>query len=197
MAYGKIDHIAISTKAMNSPKVINALEVKAKRVFDKAKAQVLNEFLNDIVTKEIRGGPEAGNMSGMLGGYGNLFSYIGFYSNEDPIQPIEHYIRTFGFSARKGKVRVAKGTSSVTFLIKFPTIETIEALSRMPWEEGSSWVRGIEMGISGYSNYMYETYIQGRSGKGKQSSTPQNVAAGFSPRRYLPSILDKVVKKFK
>lgn len=197
MASAKIDYAAISTKAMNSPKVLTALEAKAKKVFDQAKAQVLNEFLNDTVTREIRGGPEASNMSGMLGGYGNLFSYIGFYRNEDPIQPIEHYIRTFGFSAKKSRVRIAKGTSSVTFQIKFPTIETIEALSKMPWEEGNSWVRGIEMGISGYSNYMYETFAQGRSGKGKQSRTPKDMATSFSPRRYLPFILDKVVKKFK
>lgn len=193
----KIDYRAISQKAINSQRVQSAMKARAKKAFNKAKAGMLNDFLNDIVTREIRGGAEATNKSGMLGGYGNLFSYIGFYSGEDPIGPVENYLRYFSFFARVTKTKSARGGGSVTFSINWPSIEEIYALSPMPWEPGNSWIRGIEKGISGFSHYMHMQHPASRSGGGLQSKKEQGLVPFFSTRDYLPKMLERGTKRFK
>ena len=189
---GKINMGSIKAKAMNSPKVSRAAQNICKLKFNQAKASILKEFLGDVVTREIRGGANVSNASGMLGGYGNLFSYIGFYDGFDPIAPIEEYISSFPFIARS----VGGRAGSLSIRIKFPSIERIKQLSGMPWEEGNSWVMGIERGISGFSNYMYDMNMnRGRSGTAIQSKNAPAVAS-FSTRRYLPSILAEARKRF-
>ena len=66
----------------------------------------------------------------------------------------------------------------------------------MPWEDGNSWVKGVETGISGFSNYMYLTRGEGklsersRSGSGLQSRKKLN-AVIFKPTKYITEILDE------
>jgi hypothetical protein len=56
--------------------------------FNKIKNELIQEFLNHPVTQEIKAGPNTTNISGTLNGKGNLFSFIGFYEGDDPIQDI-------------------------------------------------------------------------------------------------------------
>ena len=51
---------------------------------DKKQELLVKQFKTHPVTIEIDGGPLARNSSGTLGGYGNLFSFIGFSSGSDP-----------------------------------------------------------------------------------------------------------------
>jgi len=60
-----------------------------QKAFQKKKNEMIADFLNHPVTLEIKGGISATNISGTLsGGSGNLFSFIGFDSKDDPIEPI-------------------------------------------------------------------------------------------------------------
>jgi hypothetical protein len=52
-------------------------DLAAKKVED-GKARLLQDLNNHPVTKEIESGETASNVSGTLGGKGNLFSFIGF-----------------------------------------------------------------------------------------------------------------------
>ena len=190
---GRIDKASIREKAMNSPKILRAAQAESRAKFNNAKAGILREFLNDVVTREIRGGITMSNSSGTLGGYGNLFSYIGFYEGLDPVAPIEEYLRNFPFSAK-----VSNNGGQMSIRIKWPTMKTIRALSSMPWEEGNSWVDGIERGISGFSNYMYDlTAGKGRSTAAIQKGSKTGIVSTFSTRRYLPTMLAQAKKKFK
>ena len=142
---------------------------------------------------EIRVGNTASNSSGTLGGYGNLFSYIGFYEGFDPIAPIEEYLRNFVFNARA----FYRG-GNLTFAVKWPDMKVIRNLSRMPWEEGNSWVDGIEEGISGFSSYMYDLASgKGRSGAAIQKKSKTGVVSTFSTRQYLPTMLMDAQKRFR
>ena len=190
---GKINKSAIRSKAMNSPKFTRAAQREAKTKFERAKAGLLQDFLNDVVTNEIRGGNVASNSSGTLGGYGNLFSYIGFYEGFDPVAPIEEYLRNFAFQAR-----AVNRKGSLTLSIKWPSMSVIKNLSKMPWEEGNSWVEGIERGISGFSNYMYDLASgKGRSKAAIQKKSDMGLVSTFSTRRYLPSMLMEAQKRFR
>jgi hypothetical protein len=192
---GKFNMDAISAKVMNSRRVTSAMEQRIKQVFEKNKNEVIKEFENSSVTKEIRGGVSSSNISGILGGYGNLFSYIGFYSGEDPLAAITDYLKNLKFQGRILKTAYQKGRISVSYSLKWYDLEAVEALSPMPWESGNSWIRGIEQGISGYSYYMYGTFVGSRSGKGKQTKNKINMAPTFSPRRYLPTIIREIANR--
>jgi hypothetical protein len=190
---GRINKASIREKAMNSPKIMRAVQDRSRTKFNRAKAGILREFLNDVVTREIRGGITMSNSSGTLGGYGNLFSYIGFYEGLDPVAPIEEYLRNFPFSAK-----VSNNGGRISVRIKWPRMSTIRALSSMPWEQGNSWVDGIESGISGFSNYMYDLAAgKGRSKAAIQKGSKTGVISAFSTRRYLPTMLAQAKKKFK
>ena len=64
-----------------APILRNSVEKRLLLAFERIKRETINEFLRHPVTKEIEAGPTAQNISGTLDGYGNLFSYIGFYTN--------------------------------------------------------------------------------------------------------------------
>ena len=49
--------------------------------------KLLVAFDDHEITKEIEAGPGARNSSGTLGGYGNLYTFIGFSRGQDPISP--------------------------------------------------------------------------------------------------------------
>ena len=117
----------------------------------KKQERLVKNFLTNKITIELKGGPTASNTSGILGGYGNLFSFIGFDAGTDPTDIIEKiFEQKFRFRVR----RINKtGKYKITFFI--PSIEEIYGLTPMPWASGSSWVDGIEKGMSNVGSYLY------------------------------------------
>ena len=60
-------------------KMSKALEMKAATAIAQERQNLLNAFEDHPVTQEIQGGPRGANMSMALGGYGNLFSFLGTF----------------------------------------------------------------------------------------------------------------------
>jgi hypothetical protein len=171
----------------------NDFEKIARMRFEQIKREMIKEFLNHPVTKEIKDGPEAQNTSNTLGGYGNLFSYIGFYNGEDPIEPIleEFQKSTIVFS------RVIDG--GALWNIYIPAKEDIWSVSPMPWAEGRSWAKGIETGISGLGQYFYTLrggLKNSRSETAIQTESKLRGKSRFKNVKYITEILKKYEKKF-
>lgn len=159
--------------------------------FENIKSQMISEFLNHPVTQEIKNGPNSPNTSGTLNGYGNLFSYIGFYDADDPIEPIlnEFQKSTITFS------RLIDG--GAVWNIYIPAKEDIWAVSPMPWAPGRSWAKGIETGISGIGYYLYnerKKLQNSRSGSGIQTLNKIG-RPRFMNVKYISEILAKYQKK--
>jgi hypothetical protein len=158
-----------------------------------AKNNLIEEFSSHPVSQEIEGGNSALNSSGTLGGYGNLFSFIGFESNQNPVQ---EWIR---FINAKIKVKSLKKSTDarglkVSFNISVPSESDLVTNARMPWENGRSWILAIGRGISGFSYYVSKSL--GRSGGGIQSS--YNVRAGtFRRTKYWPEMWNNFIKNIK
>ena len=75
----------VTSKSLNMPqRVKEYIEPKVRR----KQEHLIQEFTEHPVTVEINSGPHATNSSGLLGGYGNLFSFLGFESSSDPTGPI-------------------------------------------------------------------------------------------------------------
>ncbi len=188
---------AVLAKLVNNTRVNAALKQRAKRKFEEAKSEVIKNFRESDVTKEIAAGENSANISSTLSGYGNLYSYIGFYAGANPLDGIANYLENFNFVGRLTKTTFSKTSVIQSYSVKWFDIKTIEALSSMPWESGNSWVRGIEKGISGFSYYMYGEFIKSRSGKGKQSKREVGNVTMFSVTRYLPTFIEEAKRKFK
>ena len=184
---------SIRKKIGSSNKLKTTSEKLANKAFNKSKNEFLEEFNSHPITKELEEGPEGSNLSNTLGGIGNLFSFIGFYKTDKPIDEVRSF---FGksFNLEKGKnVNVKPNSIQYDFKIKYPNLQELKAETPMPWEGGKSWISSIERGISGFSFYMYKKFGEGRSGEGLQTSSKIR-PGNYKPVRYISEIINNFLK---
>ena len=181
----------------NSPEVAVTVDRIFRRRVYGLKGAALADFDRHPVTRELKQGASGSNISGTLGGIGNLFSFIGFYSSDKPTDLVREVLKNYlNIVGTQRKVRGRLGVQSFKYALTFPSLSAFSSAAKMPWEDGNSWVKGVETGISGFSNYMYLTRGEGkltersRSGTGLQSNTTLN-AGIFKPTKYITEILDK------
>jgi hypothetical protein len=186
----------------NSPQVAMAVDKIFRRRVIGLKGATLADFDRHPVTRELKQGKSGINLSSTLGGVGNLFSFIGFYSHENPTALVREALKSYlNVMGAQRKFRGTKGVRFYRYSLSFPTLSSFDGVAQMPWESGNSWVKGIEKGISGFSNYMYFTHGEGKSFKDKsrsgtavQSKREINVGL-FKPTKYISEILDKFRKR--
>jgi hypothetical protein len=164
-------------------------EKEATVQFKKIKAELINEFLNHPITKEIKEGPSASNTSNTLGGVSNLFAFIGFEEGDDPIDPIVKIFESIDISFG-GEIPMG-----AKFNISMPTALDIFVITPMPWASGRSWAQGIEKGISGLGYLLRRNSSASRSGEAVQSSV--KIRSGkFKNTPYISELIKKYSKKF-
>jgi hypothetical protein len=173
-----------------TPKLLRVpFEQALQKRFETLKNQMINEFLNHPVSQEISGGPEASNSSGSLGGYGNLFSFIGFEEDDEPLKPILEQLQATNF-IYSGEI-----ASGVKFSILLPTAKEIFEVTPMPWASGRSWAKGIESGISGLGFYLKLKSKNSRSGEAIQTSVKTNTRR-FKNQQYISLLINKYSNLF-
>lgn len=182
----------IRLEILNNPGLEKEVRIVAEEIFEKSKQQLIQEFENHPVTKEIQAGPDASNESGTLGGRGNLFSFIGFNDGADPIAPIKELLQGIEFSSSKGR----RFGSGFQFKVNMPDQGELENVSKMPWETGRSWLYDIERAISGLGQYLYGQFKNSRSGTGMQLEKNFNTNT-FMPVKYFGTMLEKFKNKLK
>tara|TARA_R110000765_G_scaffold14030_1_gene41428 strand:- start:639 stop:1271 length:633 start_codon:yes stop_codon:yes gene_type:complete len=164
-----------------------ALRNYIKPKFRRKQDRLVKNFKTDLITIELKAGPSASNTSGTLGGYGNLFSFIGFNQGSDPTSLIETiFEQKFDFKVRRIS---ATGRYKIAFYI--PSIEEIYALTPMPWASGSSWVDGIEKGISNVGSFLYSSsgFGSSRAGTGLQAKNKSS-GVSFKNTSYVTRLLN-------
>ena len=188
----------------NSVIVSKRADVLIKKRVGGLKGVILKEFDRHPVTRELNQGPSGVNISNTLNGIGNLFSFIGFYKGQGVIGPVREMLKShFNLVGTQGKKRGRKGVEAFTYQLDFPSLNSFDMISRMPWESGNRWVVGIERGISGFSHFMYLKVGEGkelagksRSGKGLQSRKALN-AGIFKPIPYITEMLNNYRKRLR
>jgi hypothetical protein len=150
---------------------------------------MLAEFKNHPITVEIKSGPFAENSSGTLGGYGNLFSFIGFDEGDSPTDSIEGLLNL----SRIEYNRETKDGFIMT--IYLPSKQEIFAETPMPWASGRSWAEGIERGISGFGQYLNTESVYSRSGEGVQVNGVIRTGK-FKNTPYISALMNKYLKRF-
>ena len=177
---------SISKKIKASPKVLQKTRKIVEKGFEKEKQFLLESFESHPVTRELIEGPEAGNSSGTLMGYGNLFGFIGFSEGASPISPVRQMLN---LATRIKSVRRAPGSNTrINININVPDLEDFREIAPLPWEPGRSWVEGIERGISGLGYYLNLRRPSSRSGGGVQIENKLRVMA-FKNTKYMSEII--------
>ena len=111
--------------------------------FNKIKKNILNEFNNHPVTREIEMGISAPNISDTLNGVTNLYSFIGFEEGSDPISPIKNLLE-------KSSFRITPNGENIfsTIIFDIPSAKTIFLSTPMPLAKGRKLAKRIENGIT-------------------------------------------------
>jgi len=167
------------------------LEAKIRPLFNQLRQEMLEELENHPITEEINMGPKLNWSSRFLNGYGDLYSFIGFDRNDDPIKPIREL-----FAGLRLYSVTSKGLNYKFEIRNFPTRNDIRDVTPMPWAQGRSWAMGIEEGISGLGKYLNIQYEDGRSGAGIQAKNIKNLRPAFQKTPYITPILKKYRAKF-
>ncbi len=176
----------------NNVNVNRILSSTEQKRFDLAKSQLLQEFDTHPITIEILEGVEAENLSGTLGGVGNLYTFIGFPNGSTPIQAVREILEV-SLLLENPTVDNSQLGFDYNFPVYLPTEELIAA-TPMPFETGNSWLVGIENGIAGFSNFIYRASNASRSGKGIEVKGLVN-AGTFQPTPYLLNMLSKFTER--
>ena len=142
-----------------------ALELAESKIND-SKKDFIETFSSHEVTREIEGGADSENISGTLGGYGNLFSFIGFPNGFDASASVKKLINRI-IIFKKPYIKQERGGIVASFTISAPKISDFEDKTPMPWAAGRSWLTGIEKGISGLG------YFMSRQGSGRSEGGQQ------------------------
>jgi hypothetical protein len=157
--------------------------------FRKIKREIIQEFDEHLVTREIEAGPNAENISRTLGGRGNLFSFIGFNKGDKPTLPIRQAFEDMTLTST-----IVRRNGSSESQILYPSKDDIFKVTPMPWAEGRSWAAGIEEGISNLGQFLQKSTPDSRSGAGIQSKN-QVSQAQFSKTPYVSEILKSLERK--
>jgi hypothetical protein len=192
----KISWQQIQRKISRSRKLNQALERTGRMKFNKMKKNLMKNFDNHLVTQEILGGSTASNVTDSLGGYGNLFSFVGFTEGSSPTSEV----RTFLESSVRLKISKRNETKKrligKKINIKLPTIKEFAPVGRMPYEGGNSWIEMIERGMSNFSRYMHKKTTASRSGAGIQVKGRIR-SAKSKPTQYMTELLEKFKKELR
>ena len=170
------------------------VEARVRSELEKSKQELLQDFDNHAVTKEIQNGNNSSNISNTLGGYGNLFTFIGFDSSADPISPIRSLL------AKSIKIQsLRKKTNELAFVLRFtiPTREEIAAVSPTPWST-ESWIDAVEKGMSGLGRYLYSNdqnrFSTSRSRGGIEAKFDVRPGQTSKPIDYISGIFTRMLK---
>ena len=196
---------------LSNGEIQDEIEKAVKKQFNEEKRNTLLEFDSHDVTQELAE-PEKGNISNTLGGYGDLFGFIGFEAGSDPVLPVKLALESkikfkstnlsiiYPRNAR-GQFATGKRTKNIKIIFQVPDLNDFDKAAKFEgWNGGRNWVKGIERGISGVS--YYADYPRGRSERGLQlrgqiKNSASDRPSGFKTRPYITEIIENFKKNFK
>jgi|688.fasta_scaffold07936_4 hypothetical protein len=187
---GRINKKIIEEQIFASKSVKKLMRDIVEKEVQKEKILFQNEFESHPVTQELDGGETSSNNSGTLGGYGNLFSFLGFNAGSKPTAPVKLLIRSIALSPSLPR----KSGSKFRFTMNVPSKDDFASISSLPWESGRSWLLDIERGVSGLGAYLYGRFSTSRSGGGIQSKFKYSDRV-FKPVKYFSQMYTKFLKR--
>ena len=198
--------------ALENRFVQKQIENLVKDQFESQKIEMIQGFLKDDISQEIKD-PDLGNISKTLGGYGDLFGFIGFFEGSSPIEEVSEIlfsktelksIKIQRIYNRDARGRFTSGRSFVNVKVSFsvPDLDDFDETSQRVVRDysGRNWIKGIEKGISGFNRYA--NYPRGESRRGvqldgviKNPSVSRPKLSNYKPRGYVTPLIKEFIKK--
>lgn len=181
----------IERKMVGSAKFQAKADSVVEATVERARARLLNDFDQHLVTQEIKAGVNSENLSKTIkGSGGNLWGFIGF--KENPLSKIRDYL----YSVVRYEKKTVKD-DLIVYKITVPTLTDIYKETPYPdgWSSGS-WVKGIQSGISGFRFFLAEA-LKGRSGGGIQIEGDLRGGGSYKPIDYINLMLQKFKSRIK
>lgn len=194
-----VDELAIVRKLNLSKRLRSDTIAQQRKLFQKVRLQLFNDFRSHDISLEIAAGPNLTNSKfvGTDNG-GNLFSFIGFPVESNPIEDVIKLMRNINI--RFEGTRLTAKTLFYNFKVDNPYPLVVDSpVTALPWEDGISWVEAIEEGISGFGFYLYDAtrnFANSRSGPAIQIQKTLREGS-YNPRPYFSVIVDKFEKRLK
>lgn len=183
---------AILAKFLKSETVQKRASAALKTKVGKAKQELIDEFNDSPVTQELEAGPDVTESKVLPSGYGNLFSFLGFNDNRDPVAPVREQLEKISIA---GRPRVTD--RKWIFSIKAPSTDDLERISPMDWETGRSWISAVTKGLSGFSHYLQSLSRKlGRSTGGEQVKPEVRPGEYFAGTPYIIGMIGRFRRKF-
>jgi hypothetical protein len=186
---GKINKKAIQKAIFTNRAIKQMVRNIVRKEVEKEKALFRTEFESHPVTQELDAGENASNNSGTLGGYGNLFSFLGFNRGANPTAPVKSLIQKISLDRN-----IQTTNNGFKFKVNIPSKEEFAAVAPLPWEGGRSWLLDIERGISGLGAYLFGRFESSRSGSGIQSKFNYS-GRRFQNVKYFSQMYTKFLKR--
>ena len=204
-----INWAQIILKTVQTPKVKSITLARARSIVEEAQQAMIEEFDENPITQELEDETKDGS-DFLPGGYGNLFSFIGFPAGSQPTEDIRKVLldgNTIQLN-RASETTVYSSNNNIKFVfrvINIPTILDVEAKTPYPSDKmEGSWVHGIEHGIFGFSSYLFDTegINNSRSEIGIEAKTKNGTMilvrqAEYQARVYVSEILSNFIKNLK
>ena len=187
MSNVKVPRSAVAAVLKQTGKHVRpSAESRLTKEFNIIKKEMMSEFNNHQVTKELE--QKTNTDSSAFVGNGSLFGFIGFDSSDEPTSIVREMLESS--QIKFVKIRGA----IVDFKILYPSKEELFEATPLPWAAGRSWLRGIEVGLSGLGRYLNIQSDASHSGGGIQADN--NVRSGrFKNTQYISQILNNFIKK--
>lgn len=183
---GRINKKLLNQEILNSQSVKKLVKEVVSKEVEKQKMILLSKFNSHPVTQEIESGENSSNVSGTLGGYGNLFSFIGFPRGSNPVEPIKILLNKISLK------NVFLKNDKFNCEIIIPSKDELSSVSKMPWESGRSWLFDMEKSISGLGEYLYGIVKNSRSGSGIQAKN-KIFNKSFRSVKYFNTMYNKFI----
>jgi len=187
--------------AMAAKKFTDIAYSKAENKFDKNVNKLMTDFEEHEVTKELRYGGLSNNSE--LISKGNLFSFLGFYKDENPATDLKQYLKNTIEMDNKPKITIEQNKVLYGFKVKTPSMNQInnEPLFKLEWT-GRSWIQIVEKGVGNAAKYIFWSLGFGsppsRSGTGLQLTNGKEAKnpATFKPMTYVSELLQEFKEMF-
>lgn len=190
-----INHDTILKKVLKSSRTQAIAFARLQAKVAAAKEELINDFDGHPVTQELLAGPFKDGSEVLPYGYGNLFSFLGFETEQNPTEPVRKLLERIHLLKAPRSSR-----NAWTFIVRIPSQEDIDKASPMNWESGRSWVNAVEKGIGTFSHYMFNLKA-GRFNNSRSQTAIQvgpnlrNTSAYFAGRGYILGMLKRFQKK--